>query len=240
MNPETAIRNAQVYRFLTDALIYPQYNWLENLAPLNRIFHEFGLPELELIGNLVDLHSLQSEHRRIFGLTGSLCYETEFGLPHEFRQVQELADITGFYQAFGFKMGGNVRERPDHISVEIEFMYLLALKEAYAIVNGTKKQVEICVDAQKAFLEEHLGRWIGLFAQAVCLNQDKQAGIKPVNGNPKSNSTKGIYPELVDCAASFVDFHARELGLDIKPLEISKVQPTPLGAELSCSECSVA
>jgi putative dimethyl sulfoxide reductase chaperone len=240
MNAENAIRYAQVYRFLTDALIYPQYNWLDNLPDLNGILEKLGLPELELDGNQVDLPSLQSEHRRIFGLTGSLCYETEFGLPHEFRQVQELADITGFYQAFGFKMGGNVHERPDHISVEIEFMYLLALKEAYAIVNGTKEQLDICLNAQKSFLKEHLGRWIGLFAQAVCLNQDKQAGIKPVNGNPKSNSTKGIYPELVDCAASFVDFHARELGLDIKPLEISKVQPTPLGAELSCSECSVA
>jgi nitrate reductase assembly molybdenum cofactor insertion protein NarJ len=240
MNPETAIRNAQVYRFLTDALIYPQYNWLEHLAALNRILHDLGLPELELSANQVDLPSLQSEHRRIFGLTGSLCYETEFGLPHEFRQVQELADITGFYQAFGFTMGGNVRERPDHISVEIEFMYLLALKEAYATVNGTKEQLEICIDAQKAFLKEHLGRWIGLFAQAVYLNQDKQASINQDMRNFVTNTTNGIYPELVVCAASFVDFHARELGLEIKPLEISKVQPTPLGAELSCSECPVA
>ncbi|MFU8771170.1 MAG: TorD/DmsD family molecular chaperone, partial [Anaerolineales bacterium] len=235
MNPDIAIRNAQVYRFLADALIYPQYNWLENLASLNRIFHELGLPELEVNANPVDLPSLQSEHRQIFGLTGSLCYETEFGLPHEFRQVQELADITGFYQAFGFKLGGSVRERPDHIAVEVEFMHLLALKEAYAISNGTKEQVETCIDGQKNFLKEHLGRWIGLFSQAVCLNQNNQGSEMPY-----FEAEKDVYPKIVTCAAAFVEYHAKNLGLKIEPPQLSEVRPTPLGADLSCGECQVA
>ncbi|NIN98480.1 MAG: hypothetical protein GTO49_26570, partial [Anaerolineae bacterium] len=60
------------------------------------------LDELSLVRDRLELEvaplaDLQAEYRSVFGAVGSLCYETEYGLPHEFRQSQELADLNGFY-----------------------------------------------------------------------------------------------------------------------------------------------
>ena len=240
MNLNIAVRNAQVYRILADALLYPRYNWLDNLTDLNRIFEECDLSKIDNYYHQWDLDSLQSEYSRVFGLTGSLCYETEYGLPHEFRQAQELSDLNGFYQAFGFKAGGKVRERPDHIAVELEFMYLLALKEADAIVNGTQTQVEISVDAQKNFLQAHLGSWIGLFSQAVNLNNGSLAHPDEVNGQIALTFEDGLYSNLVASATAFVNHHARKLGVSLETVKLSEIQATPLGPELSCGECPIA
>lgn len=228
MDVDTAVRRAQVYRFLTDAFLYPSENWLEDLPAVAGILDSLEAPLFPAsnLQSLISNHqppttSLQSEHRRAFGLTGSLCYETEYGLPHEFGQSQELADITGFYRAFGFNVGGPVRERPDHIAAELEFMHVLALKEACAAENGVAEHLETCVDAQRKFLQDHVGRWIGLFAEAVALN-----------------GGEGPYRELASLAAGFVQADAERLGLTLERRPLAEVTHTPLGPDLSCDGCA--
>jgi DMSO reductase family type II enzyme chaperone len=71
----------------------------------------------------------------------------------------ELADIAGFYRAFGVEVTPG-SERPDHIAAELEFMHLLAVKELVAGREGvSEERVQICRDAQRAFLRDHLARW---------------------------------------------------------------------------------
>ena len=222
---QIAFRRAQVYHYLAGAFLYPQENWLEDLPVVAGILDELEVLQGWVFGHAsqeFSLPALQSEHRRTFGLTGSQCYETEFGLPHEFRQSQELADIAGFYQAFGFKVGGAVRERPDHLAVELEFMYVLALKEAYAVVNGLHEQVEICHDAQGKFLRDHLGRWIGLFAESLA-----------------QSTPSGPYLVLAQFAAAFVNADAKLLGLHLEKPQLVGIGPTPLDPDLSCEDCLV-
>jgi len=197
MNTDTAIRRAQIYRFLADAFLYPTENWLEDLPLLGDILRELNISEsLDSGFWSLELPALQAEHRRVFGLTGSQCYETELGLPHEFRQSQEMADIAGFYRAFGFNIGGKVRERPDHLSAELEFMHILALKEAYAAENGVAEHVEICVEAQRKFLQEHLGQWVGLFAESL-----------------KQSATDGPFVALARFGSTLVLADAGRLGV---------------------------
>ena len=223
MNADITIRRAQIYRFLADAFLYPTENWLDDLPLLGDILRELNISEsLDLEVWSLDLPALQAEHRRAFGLTGSLCYETELGLPHEFRQSQELADIAGFYRAFGFSMGGKVRERPDHISAELEFMHVLTLKEAYAAANGVAEHVEICADAQCKFLQEHLGKWIGLFAASL-----------------KRSASDGPYVALARFAAAFVLADAERLGVRVEQQPLAGVRPTPLAPEISCEACPI-
>ncbi|MBI3244687.1 MAG: molecular chaperone TorD family protein [Chloroflexi bacterium] len=234
MNTEIAIRRAQVYRFLADVFLYPTENWLEDLPLLADIVRDLNAPALE-VGRLDcggdfgildfgiwDFPALQAEHRRAFGLTGSLCYETEVGLPHEFRQSQEMADIAGFYRAFGFNLGGKVRERPDHLSAELEFMHILALKEAYAAERDVLEHVEICIDAQSKFLQEHLGQWIGLFADSL-----------------KQSATGGPFVALARFASTFVLADAKRLGVTVEQRPLAGIKPTPLVPEISCEACPV-
>lgn len=219
---EQAVYRAQVYAFLSTVYLYPFENWSEDL-PLaaeaaGRVARAPAWPNLHTL----PLKDLQAAFRRGFGAAGSLCYETEYGLPHEFRQAQELADIRGFYRAFGFDMGGVVRERPDHLAVELEFLHVLALKEAHALLHGVVEQVEVCVAAQAKFLGDHLGTWVDLFAQSLVLNTEDAP-----------------YLPLANFTAAFVQAEAARLGVTLTPRSRKEVRHTPFDADFSCAACPV-
>lgn len=83
-------------------------------------------------------------------------------------QPQRLADLAAFYRAFGMEVADGAAERPDHIGMELEFMSVLAAKEAYACVHGLDEdRCALGRDAQKKFLREHLGRWAPAFARRL-------------------------------------------------------------------------
>lgn len=111
----------------------------------------------------------KAELRRVFGHNLSPdCppYETHYDKIGVFRQTQQMADLAGFYRAFGVEAAGGDR-RPDHLPVELEFAGLLCLKEAAALGKGAADKAELCRSARARFLSEHLGRWIHAFAEAV-------------------------------------------------------------------------
>lgn len=83
-------------------------------------------------------------------------------------QPHRLADLAAFYRAFGVEPTPDAHERMDHICFELEFMAVLAAKEAYALQQvPNAEQLEACVAAQKDFLREHLGRWTPAFARRL-------------------------------------------------------------------------
>jgi TorA maturation chaperone TorD len=78
-----------------------------------------------------------------------------------------LADVAGFYAAFGLVPGESQPDVEDHIAAECEFMSALALKEAYALAESDDEGVAITSAAQSRFVGDHLGRWSGTFAEAL-------------------------------------------------------------------------
>lgn len=117
---------------------------------------------------MAGLGTLEGEYNRLFrtGLAAT-PYETEYDPIPAVRKGQTLADLLGFYQAFGLKTSEQVKEFPDHIAVELEFMGLLLLKEAYALQEGWKEEAGVCRDAERTFLKDHLGRWVFSFCEQV-------------------------------------------------------------------------
>lgn len=83
-------------------------------------------------------------------------------------QPHRLADLAAFYRAFGVELGGSAGERHDHLSVELEFLSVLAAQEA-SFLNGppAHEAVLVCRDAQRKFLREHLARWTPAFARRL-------------------------------------------------------------------------
>jgi len=217
---QEAVRRAQVYAFLSSIYLYPRENWSEDLPLLPEIVAETGFALAFPAVAALSLTDLQLGYLHAFGAAGSMCYETEYGLPHEFRQSQELADIAGFYAAFGFANGGAVRERPDHLAVELEFMQALALKEAHALLNDLQEYVEMCADAQVKFLAEHLGAWIGLFTQSLELN-----------------TQNGLFLVLAHFTSDFVHAHADRLGVKLVQRSRKEVTHTPFDPDFSCAAC---
>lgn len=228
---EAAIQRSQVYCFLAGAFLYPHENWLEDLPAVQGILAGLELAELMEAfpgPGACALVDLQAHHRRAFGLTGSLLYETEIGLPHEFRQSQELADISGFYRAFGFETGGEVRERPDYLATELEFMYVLALKEAHAATQGQAEAAQLCQEAQGKFLNDHLGKWVGVFAEAL----EKAVSERLTNGLAGSP-----YGALARLAQRFIAADCARLGITPARLKPQELKPTPFDPDFSCQAC---
>ena len=61
-------------------------------------------------------------------------YETEYHPSSEpFFRSQEMADVAGFYRAFGLETAQAARERPDYLGLELEFMAFLLLKKRLAL-----------------------------------------------------------------------------------------------------------
>ena len=71
------------------------------------------------------------------------------------------------YEEGGFDISEEFREVPDHIAVELEFLYLLIYRENEAHRNSELEARQAKTALRKRFLDAHLGRWIGPFTSAV-------------------------------------------------------------------------
>lgn len=105
------------------------------------------------------------EYGRLFGVgLAATPYETEYDPLASARKGHRLADLLGFYEAFGVRLAGGANEFPDHIAVELEFMSFLLLKAAHAQIEGLDEPRAVSETAAVAFLTDHLGAWAGTFA----------------------------------------------------------------------------
>ncbi|MCA9157312.1 MAG: molecular chaperone TorD family protein [Planctomycetales bacterium] len=118
---------------------------------------------------------LNAQYERTFGLLVSAAcppYETEYiNSKYTFQRSQTLADVSGYYRAFGLTTSSTSAERPDHIVLELEFMAFLLSKERQAHQNRESLErqthLDVCRRAQRRFLSEHLAVWASLFAKLV-------------------------------------------------------------------------
>ena len=82
-------------------------------------------------------------------------------------RAQPLADLGSFYAAFGLQVSQQRRDLPDHITMEQEFLGVLLAKEAYALGQGWQEQADICAQARRRFVSDHLGRWLARFSRRL-------------------------------------------------------------------------
>jgi TorA maturation chaperone TorD len=88
-------------------------------------------------------------------------------------QPHRLSDLGAFFAAFGLELTPDAAERIDHISIELEFMSVLAAKEAHALEHQFEDDALATLrDAQKKFLREHLGRWTPAYARRLARMAD--------------------------------------------------------------------
>jgi TorA maturation chaperone TorD len=154
----------------------PDEESLEQLRRLTvfcaRHAREEGLAELlgELEHELDDdgvLDELAPEYQELFGGAVRIApYESSYEVD-PFRQTRQIADIEGFYRAFGAGSGGPAGERPDHAGCELEFLALLVAKRIQADEAGETEHAAVCLEAEDAFLRDHLGRWLPGFCREV-------------------------------------------------------------------------
>lgn len=111
----------------------------------------------------------------VFGLTvGRDCppFETEYCRSRDpFHRAQHMADLCGFFRAFGVAPDPHAPERPDHISNHVSFIALLLAKAAVALDEPPgpprDEHLQVCGEAHRTFIADHAAEWIPTFACAL-------------------------------------------------------------------------
>ncbi len=187
----------------------------EHQAMLRPIVEEAPIPQNGPLGQ---------EHTRLFGVgLAATPYESEYDPLASARKGHCLADLLGFYEAFGFRLSEHCREFPDHIALELEFMSLLLLKSAHAEAESLEEGQAVVDEAAIKFLGDHLAGWSGLFAERV----------EAVTG-------KDFYRFSARLLRGFLDAECQLLGVVPVPLATVPKDPGPLACPFAheCSELS--
>ncbi len=175
---------------------------------------------------------LVEEYDRVFGLVASKecpVYETDY-CPQTFSvyRSQQMADVAGYYSAFGLQPSRDMPERPDHVAMEIEFLAWLLAKEHHALRpdnDDATEQASVCRDAQKSFVQAHLAWWLPAFAHAL---QRKTGGAEGV-------VAVGYLSELARILAAWVPIERAVLGVE-PPIELAAPNPADEN-EVGCGSC---
>jgi len=113
-------------------------------------------------------------HQAVFGLVISKqcpAYETEYSHTRDATyRAHQMADIAGFFAAFGVAVADDDAERCDHVALELEFVAFLLTKLEHAQDEAGADRDEhraICRDALHDFVRHHVAWWMPTFARCL-------------------------------------------------------------------------
>ena len=172
---EKARRDA--YKSLAACYYLPDGDLIIKLKGLERQLGELGSGALSYAARMrselqgaKELEKLKIDFARLFAGPYSLLappYGSVY-LEGE-RQIMgdSTLDVQNRYRKEGVELSDSFRDVPDHIAVELEFMYFLIFKEIEALASSDFESASDYIEQQKSFLQVHLGSWMPKFASNV-------------------------------------------------------------------------
>lgn len=91
------------------------------------------------------------------------------------------------YRKAGLAINDDFKELPDHIAVELEFMYYLVFKETEALEKSDIDTAHKFIKMQQEFLNSFLGLWINNFCEKI-----------------KNGTDNEFYLALAECVSAFI------------------------------------
>jgi TorA maturation chaperone TorD len=119
------------------------------------------------------LEEMSVEYARLFlGPGKHISPHESVHLPEEEGGTGQLwgkpaVKVKKFIEASGLHYKSEYSGLPDHISVELEFMQHLTLREAQAWEEEEAKGSEFYLNIERTFVEEHLTHWVPIFCEKV-------------------------------------------------------------------------
>ncbi|MCG3138832.1 MAG: hypothetical protein HJJLKODD_02701 [Phycisphaerae bacterium] len=178
-DPVRLLAQADLLLLLKDVLITPirqsaQWPALGEIEQIRQLFNHAGLDASEPHADLLVQLWQESiaDHGALLALVHGQLFEGAMLCPvNETAYIRRdkgaiLADLAGFYQAFGFD-GGRLPEKLDHITVELEFVAILLIMLAQAVQENHTEHLEVTTTAFRNFMGDHLGEWGLLFAERL-------------------------------------------------------------------------
>ena len=235
-----ALARSFVYRYLAKAYEDPtSVNWMwltepTTLAALHSAAGLVGGPVRTAAKNLdqhlhsTDFDDFLTSYLTAFGhaARGSCpLNEIEYGdiKADPLFQPHRLADLAAFYRAFGLEIAPDAGERHDHLGLELEFLCVLAAKDAYALeYQLDEAHHDLCREAQRNFLREHLGRWTPAFARRLAA----------ATNDPALRS-------LAELTRVFVESECHKFGVNPGSEELA-LRPVDEAADRMCDACGLS
>lgn len=171
-----------IYRVFSAAFLPPVPERLADLIAGTDALESMGLPYLAFyrewlpwrtaLNSIHDVVEVDVEYVRLFatGVHGAASPPTEsFYTADPIRgEVGEvLAELGALYNAYRLEPTGAVSDTLDHISIQLEVMSALCAREAESRAKGNDRRLELTLENQAAFLEQHLGAWLPHFVERI-------------------------------------------------------------------------
>lgn len=239
---EDAAARSTLYKLLAKSFLYPtpaHFHYLTGNAYGSLLDQLQSIMGTETgfgkeLGRFATLHrdwkrsqsreELEAEYHRLFAHLGSAnCppYETEYGLDNIYQKTEAMADISGFYAAYGLEVSTTETDRADFLGTELEFMSFLSLKEIYALEHNEWEHLETCRDTQKKFLADHLGRWVGVFVKIL-----------------SQSTSNPFYAGLGNMVECLVNHDAERYGLALQKIEKPSQNFSQPPVPFQCDGCA--
>ncbi|MFQ5996655.1 MAG: molecular chaperone [Dehalococcoidales bacterium] len=198
-----------VYRLFSSTLLYPDEGRLKTITAVTASLHKQSdsavrfsfFPQWQrLLTSLADLpnhHTLEEKYVRVFmhSPEGAPClpYESVYVDPGGQAAGWIVAMLEREYAAAGLAISPSLKDLPDHVAVELEFMASLCRQEADAWNRKVLKEGVQTLECQANFLDRHLSRWLPEWARQVTIADGE-----------------GIYSVVAETARAFIS-HDQDL-----------------------------
>jgi TorA maturation chaperone TorD len=165
------------YRIFASLFLYPEHKRLveiqnaasfltgeswQNSAEVKSLINQ--LAEIDLKNG----RSIVNEYNRLFLIRPKAPpYETIYTNAEGQMRGLLTAQLEGIYLNAGLEISPELNELPDHISVELEFMAYLCMKESEAHTPDEVLEAAHFRDLQVSFMGQHLARWFPSFAKRI-------------------------------------------------------------------------
>lgn len=176
---ELAKARGNAYKFLADLMLEEPspilFKKFTEKAFISSLFDIFG-SGIDLIRNYRgDIEDLELDFSNLFIVPNERylkpyesVYRDErvigskvtYGLVHG----ESYVAIKKLYQEAGAQI--NIKELPDHIGLELEFLHFLCIKEKW----NNKQEALRYLKLEKRFLEDHLLKWVDPLCDAMAIN----------------------------------------------------------------------
>jgi TorA maturation chaperone TorD len=169
--------------------------------------------------------SLAGAYQRLFGGSVQVApYEGSYERD-PIRQGRQLADVAGFYRAFGADAHGPASERPDHAGCELEFLSFLELRALAAAEEGDEAGAALVDEIAGQFLRDHAGRWLPTFFAQV---REAGAGRAP------------FYRALATLGERVLADELARRGLEVTPVPAARRRLAVEGDAFACGDSAPA
>ena len=159
---------ANYYKFFAECFYLPDAKLIEVLNTYKEVVGSKYSEISEYLASDQDIEPIQIDFTKLFiGPFGLLAapYGSVYLEDRGMLMGNSTINAEDMYAEEGIKVG--IKEVPDHIAIELEFMAFLAYKKIEAMKARDKNKIEFYHQKQHLFLDIHLGNWIEEFTEKV-------------------------------------------------------------------------